>query len=439
MRANSIRLRLLWRLVPVVAACCFLAAGFVYFGTRAELRDALNAQSDILALTIAGLEGDTISREAFGEGLERYAGDYLVRVWDADNTLIVDSNTALQGLVEGISLATAPTDLGADWETREYVLNSGETVLIARFKQEADELVLQVAVTSLVPMTLALLGAVLTATFLVRQGLTPLTSLSEELTQRSAIDLRKLSTKSATDELAPIIYELNSLFERIETSLKRERRFVDDAAHELRTPLSVIKAQCQAIDAEGLDEDTQKRLAHIVQGVDRMASLSSQLLDQARAEQSSQRTENTSLDQVLEDVVEELRSEAMRRDVTVEVFCKARPAIACEVEDMRVILRNILENALKFSGTPGLVHVRLTGRYITVEDNGAGIPEIHREQVFDRFFQVNKASAGATVSGTGLGLSIVQSIAARNGIRVVAEQSDVLSGACFRLVWSGAG
>ncbi len=436
MRANSIRQRLIWRLVPVVAVCCFFAAGFVYFGARAELRDALNAQSDILALTIAGLEGDTISRASFGAGLERYAEDYLIRVWDAQGHLLVDSNAALQGVVDGFEPGSVPSIPGADWDTREYVLNSGEVVLISRLKQEADELVLQVAVTSMVPLALALLGAIVTAAILVRQGLTPLTLLSRELTHRSAVDLRRLPDQDAPDELRPILVEMNSLFERLETSLKRERRFIDDAAHEFRTPLSIIKAQCQAIDLDNLDAEARKRLKNIIQGVDRMAALSSQLLDQARADQSESATDEVNVARVLTDLIAELTPDARRHDVTIRSFLDANPVLTCPAEDLRIVLRNILENALKFSGAPGHVHVRLTETFLTIEDNGRGIPDALREHVFDRFFQVDRAPDEPARGGAGLGLSIVQSIAQRNGLTVMVEQSQTLSGACFRLGWS---
>lgn len=435
MRTDSIRQRLLRRLVPVVAVCCFIAASLVYFGTRAELRDALDAQSDILALTIAGLEGDTISRTSFGKGLERYAEDYLIRVWDAQGELLVDSNIALQSIVEEAKLETAPTALGTEWNIREYVLNSGEVVLIARLKQEADELVLQVAFTSMMPMALALLGAILTATVLVRQGLTPLTSLSRELTQRSASDLRQLPMKNAPAELEPIIREMNALLARIEKSLKRERTFVDDAAHELRTPMSIIKAQCQAIDLDGVDKETRQRLENIIQGVDRMAALSSQLLDQARAEQTEVRTEEVHIATVLSDLAAEMMPEAQRLGVEVGVFAKANPIFVGSVQDLRTILRNMLENALKFSGTPGVVRVTLTDRCVTIEDNGPGIPDALRKQVFDRFFQVDKAASQSRIHGVGLGLSIAQTIADRNGLTIAAEESRTLHGACFRLEW----
>lgn len=431
MRVSSIRQRLLWRLVPVVAICCFLAAGFVYFGTRAELRDALNAQSDILALAIAGLEGETISRASFGDGLERYGQDYLIRVWDADGTLLVDSNADLRGLLDTAALEPASPTLDEGWDIREYTLGSGERVLIARLEQEADELVLQVAFTSLAPMALALLGAILTATVLVRQGLTPLTSLSRELTQRSASDLRQLPVSDAPDELEPIVGEMNALLARIETSLKRERRFVDDAAHELRTPLSIIKAQCQAIDLDTLDSRTRTRLENIMQGVDRMAALSSQLLDQARAEQTESTQKNIYLAPLVAEICTTFAPEAEARGVTIEVIRMANPVYVGSAEDLRTILRNILENALKFAGTPGRVHVTLSETSVMIEDNGPSVPEPLRDQIFDRFFQINKTGGG----GAGLGLSIVNAIAERSGLTVAVRDSEDLKGACFRVAW----
>ena len=420
MRVSSIRQRLLWRLVPVVAICCFLAAGLVYFGTRAELRDALNAQSDILALTIAGLEGETISRASFGEGLERYGQDYLIRVWDADGTLLVDSHADLYGLLDSTALEPAPSTLDEGWDIREYVLGSGERILIARLKQEAEELVLQVAFTSLVPMALALLGAILTATVLVRQGLTPLTSLSRELTQRSASDLRQLPAADAPDELEPIIGEMNALLARIETSFKRERRFVDDAAHELRTPLSIIKAQCQAIDFDNLDASTRTRLENITQGVDRMAALSSQLLDQARAEQSASPAQDVEIAPLVAEICATLAPEAKARGATLEVITKAKPVYVGSTEDLRTIVRNILENALKFAGSPGRVQLTLSEICVMIEDNGPGVPEDLRDQIFDRFFQLNKAGG----QGAGLGLSIVNAIAERSGLTVTVHDSE---------------
>ncbi|MEM8576846.1 MAG: HAMP domain-containing sensor histidine kinase [Pseudomonadota bacterium] len=345
--------------------------------------------------------------------------------------MLVDSYADLHGLLGSDTLAPAPAMPGDGWDIREYTLGSGERVLIARLEQEADELVLQVAVTSLVPMTLALLGAILTATLLVRQGLTPLTSLSRELTQRSATDLRQLPSADAPDELEPIIGEMNALLARIETSLKRERRFVDDAAHELRTPLSIIKAQCQAIDLDALDAGTRTRLENISHGVDRMAALSRQLLDQARAEQAERPAQDIQIAPFVADICATLAPEAEARGVTLEVVENAKPVRAGAPEDLRTVLLNIVENALKCAGSPGHVRITLSSTSVMIEDTGPGVPGALRDQIFDRFFQANKTSGG----GAGLGLSIVKAIAERSGLVVTVQDSESLKGACFRVAW----
>ena len=125
-----------------------------------------------------------------------------------------------------------------------------------------------------------------------------------------------------------------------------------------------------------------------------------------------------------------------KNGVQIELKTQANPTFMGSPQDLRTVLRNILENALKFSGRPGLVRVTLTDRFLTVEDNGSGIPDALRCQVFERFFQAEKAAGRANGQGAGLGLSIVQSIAKRNRFSVTAEQSETLSGACFRVVWT---
>ena len=432
MRSSYIRGRLLWRFVTVVAVCCFLAAGFVYFGTRAELRDALNAQSDILALTIAGLEGDTISRNSFGKGLERYAEDYLIRVWDAKGQLVVDSNTALRLIVEGAALAPAPSNLGADWETREYVLSSGEVVLIARLKQETDQLVLQLAFTSMVPITLALLGAVLTATVLVRQGLPPLTSLSQELTQRSAEDLRQLPVKDAPGELEPIIREMNGLLKRIETSLKRERTFVDDAAHELRTPLNGIIGSIHLVRDELCDsrEEEMDFLEQANKAALHLLSVIEDILNIAKIEAGTLDVNITSVDlrHVLQDVLEIEGSQFQRKGLRL-VRPELSEPIIIPVDHSRFkqVLLNVLSNAIKFTDngaiaitvttdetpedlepTPGELYLPSEPWVkITIQDSGIGIDPQNLSKLFKPFVMID-GSHTRPYEGTGLGLAISQ-------------------------------
>lgn len=429
----SIRSRIQWRLIPLVLLCWVAASGLVYFGTRAELRDALNAQTDLMAIVIARMQSDELDPTGLGEGLERYQDDYLIRVWTAEGQLLFDSQTNLPDGSMAFPRAVKPTVLGPEWRQTEYMMQSGARVLIARLKEETNELVWQVALTSLLPLALAFLGSVVAVLLFVRDGLKPLTQLSDDLTERSAADLRDLPSQDQAQELQPIVTSLNGLFSRIRGFVARERQFVDDAAHELRTPLTVIKAQCQAIDPDALDTETKERLTSIVLGVDRITSLSNQLLDQARAEQAVVSQESVKVAPLLRSVVADLMADADTAEVEVVLECEVEPEIICLPEDLRVILRNLIENAIKYSSRPGEVVITLTGAFIKVEDNGSGIPLHLRDKVFDRFFQMPVDAPSSVGTGAGLGLSIVRALASRNGLKVSVADGVALTGAMFQV------
>lgn len=428
---TSIRSRIQGRLIPLVLLCWITASGLVYFGTRAELRDALNAQSDLMAIVIARMQSDELDPSGFGEGLERYEDDYLIRVWSAQGELLFDSQTLLPDGRMAFPRAEKPTALGPDWRQTEYMTRSGARVLIARLKEETNELVWQVALTSLLPLALAFFGSVAAVLLFVRDGLRPLTRLSHDLMERSADDLRDLPSQDQAQELQPIVTSLNGLFTRIRGFVARERQFVDDAAHELRTPLTVIKAQCQAIDPDALDAETKARLDNIVLGVDRMANLSNQLLGQARAEQEAAPAQRIKVAPLLRGVVADLLTEADQAEVELALNCEVEPEATCLPEDLSAIVRNLIENAIKYSSRPGEVLITLTATSIRVEDNGRGVPEHLSDKVFDRFFQVPNASPPTT--GAGLGLSIVQALARRNGMTVSVTKSPALAGAMFEV------
>lgn len=433
MRKNSIRSRIQWRLIPLILSCWVGASALVYFGTRAELRDALNAQTDIMAITLAKIQSDEIDPADFGKELKHYGDDYLIRIWSSNGEFLFDSQTTLLDGSSAFPRSAKPVTLGSEWRQSEYHTQSGGRILIARLKQESNELVLQVALTSLLPLALAFLGSILAVLFFVRNGLRPLTQLSEDLTNRSAAELKDLPDQDQAEELQPIVTSLNGLFDRIRGFLARERRFVDDAAHELRTPLTVIKAQCQAIDPATLDAEAKERLDSVVEGVDRITQLSARLLDQARAEQPASKMSSVKVAPLLRSVLADLMLEAEDAGVAVELACTDEPIIQCVADDLRVILRNLVENAIKFSSDPGKVFITLKTDNLLVEDNGPGIPEDQRLHIFDRFFQLPETETAPTKNGAGLGLSIVNSLSQRNGILVSVTDSSELGGASFRL------
>lgn len=433
MRSHTILGRLQRRLLQMFLGLMAVTITGLYFITHAELSDAFRSQMYQMTVTVAGLIDDdvAIDFETVRDVVEEH-DDYLIA--------IVEKGEIVEQSFDGVdipaTLAIGEHVLklnGIDWRLL-VTENTSRTkrFIIGRMENEVDELIWQTVVVAIVPTGIVFAIAVFVMVSLLRNGLSPLTVLSGALGRRSPDRLDHLDAESQPEELRPIVSSLNGLFDRISYFLRRERRFIDDAAHELRTPLTVIKAQCQAINPEGLSEETKKRLANIVDGIDRANDLSNKLLHQARAEQPAGDKSSVPLEAVLQKVIIEIDQMAVRSEVELELQAEPGCTVCVVAEDIEQILRNLVENAVRYSARPGKVVVTCSDEnfvvLVTVEDDGSGVPEEHRNRIFERFWRAD-ASKG---EGTGLGLSIVKSLADRNGIAVAVEKSR-LGGAMFAL------
>lgn len=231
----------------------------------------------------------------------------------------------------------------------------------------------------------------------------------------------------APQEVRPLLDALNQLLTRVRSALQRERTFTADAAHELRTPLAAIRTTAQVLgDATG-PEDIKSSVQDLLEGVDRSSRVVDQLLLMARMD-SRHPGEMSEVD--LEPVVlgeyEAQRRYAQVRGVALEI--DVRPTrVRGNADRLRILLRNLVDNALRYTPTGGTVRVACgpgsAGPEMTVSDSGVGIPVEVRDRVFERFFRV----IGNDATGSGLGLSIVQRIAEDHGARI--EMRDGLAGA----------
>ncbi len=254
----------------------------------------------------------------------------------------------------------------------------------------------------------------------VGRGLRPLLQLRNEVTRRSSLDLSPLPEHHVVAEVRPLIHSFNGLMARLDESLILKRRFIADAAHQLRTPLAGLKAQAEL--AQLLDNPVEIRysLQQISRAADHAAHLANQLLLLARAEPGAQ------------DTMAELDLAALARDVTaywVQDALQKKIDLGFESAEggfpvtgnallLGELLNNLIDNALRYTQSGGQVTVRI-GRNkekinLEVEDNGPGIASSERERVFERFYRV----LGTNQKGCGLGLSIVREVADRHHAEV---------------------
>ncbi|MEW5290347.1 quorum sensing histidine kinase QseC [Erwinia papayae] len=290
-------------------------------------------------------------------------------------------------------------------------------VVVGQEWEYRDDMTRDIVQTSLIPWLIALPLMILLLLWLITCELKPLKKITQQLRQRSPDDDSPLIEKRVPQEVRPLMEELNALFARIGEMLVRERRFTSDAAHELRSPLAALKVQTEvaqlAHDDAGLRHHA---LSQLDEGIDRAARLVDQLLTLSRLESGEQ------LDQQPVDLA------LLLQQSVVEQYQKARAAgveIMLSAPDVPVIrpgnalllsllIRNLLDNAIRYSQTGSRVELKLTHNGMMVMDDGQGVSEEALPRIGERFWR----PPGQEKNGSGLGLSIVSQVARLHGMRV---------------------
>lgn len=269
-------------------------------------------------------------------------------------------------------------------------------------------------------------------------GLTPLARSRREIARRAPGDLRPLNMAGVPEELKPFIAEINILFERISEAFTAQQNFVGYAAHELRSPLTALRLQVQGLQRATSDETRQVATDRVIAGIDRATRLIDQILMLAREEASGASPERTNLPGIARMAVSDVLPLARVHKTDLGAKLPEEDSdnafdMNGDAEALRVMLRNLLENAVKYSPESGIVNLLLWREadrlILTIEDNGPGIAADERELVFERF----RRGSAQTSPGSGLGLSIVKAIADRHQISITLGHSKALGGLAVSL------
>jgi two-component system sensor histidine kinase TctE len=256
--------------------------------------------------------------------------------------------------------------------------------------------------------------AVILVWFGLSQGLRPLTRLRERIESRREADLSPIAAGRVPEELQPLTDAFNSMLARMQHNMEAQRRFISDAAHQMRTPLAGLKMQAQLAIRENDPTALRYALQNISGGVDRASHLVNQLLALARAEaseHSEQALTPLDLDHLLHEIVETWVTRAREKRIDLG-FEPAGPVhILGNVFLLREMINNLLDNALRYTAFEGCITARVIAQgdfvLLEIEDNGIGIADSEAHKVFDRFYRVEDTG----VEGSGLGLAIVREIA----------------------------
>jgi two-component system sensor histidine kinase QseC len=437
-RHYSIRRRLLFSLLGATALLWLVALVSTYFDTRHELDELLDAhlaQSASLLLAQVGHDAEDIEIDQVPQ-LHRYSRHVAFQVWYRGRKLVLHSagapNTPLSSQQEGFSnriIKNRNWRVFSSWDSRSRYL-----VQVAEQREARDHLAGTVVGNMLMPMLimLPLLGALIW--FGISRGLRPLSEISNEVAQRQPESLAPMELQAVPDEVAPLVQDLNRLFERVSESLDKERRFTADAAHELRTPLAAIKTQAQVAQAASKDAGRQQALASVVEGCDRAARLVEQLLTLARLEpESFKARESCDLRSITREVIAELAPKAVSKNIELQLVAEQEAIMQGDTALLGILVRNLADNAVRYSPGNSAVQIRIrsSGEIIelSVCDQGPGIPEAEKARIWDRFYRV----LGSGETGSGLGLSIVKQIADLHHAEVETASGENGKGLCVNV------
>jgi two-component system OmpR family sensor kinase len=403
---RSLRGRLFIGLTAMVAVTCAASGLFAFryaFDEAIEMQDATLIQ--VAALAIDGRFGSPMTPVSPDNGI------------DAENRLVIEelgkrangpSGGPLNTFDDGLRDVTRGHER---WRVLIRTRADGSRVMVGQPTSVRDEIATASALHTIVPIALLIPFMLLLIALLVRQALRPVAVIAGKLDARRADDLNELALGDVPLELQPFTASINRLLRRIRAMVERQRRFMADAAHELRTPVTALTLQAENLNQTELSQESAARLDALKQGARRTKLLLDQLLTLARQDfDPAGPAATANLDRCARDVVAALLPEAMEKGVDLG-FDEIQPCrVAAEPLMIQILVRNIVDNALRHTPRGGKIDVSVhrdnEGAIIAIEDTGSGIPPKDIDRIFEPFFRGSRHLG----DGSGLGLSIVKRI-----------------------------
>lgn len=449
---GSLGARLLLFIGAAIVLTALLQGVLAYRNALAQTDTLFDYQMQQTAFALrAGLPVDARGRPQ-GTPPEDENNEFIVQVWTNEGLRIFESafGTALPQMAV-LGFADVPAR-GTMYRVFSLQTRS-QVIQVAQDMHVRTALAREAALRSLWPIALLAPLLALAVWWVVRRSLAPVQRVRRELAMRQPQDLAPVPVAGLPEEMQPLVREFNALLQRVDQAFEAQQHFVADAAHELRSPLAALQLQLQALQRAPGPAERELAQQRLAAGIERAKHLVEQLLALARQEAREAPTPAQAaagqgagaglvdLRALAEQVLAETAVMAQARQLDVGLSeapqLQHSFAVAADPQAMATLLRNLLDNAIKYVPAGGRVDVGWSqdaqGRALVVEDSGPGIAEHERERVVQRF--VRGHDAGGMAGGSGLGLAIVQSIARSAGAQLLLDASPSLGGLRVRILW----
>lgn len=298
------------------------------------------------------------------------------------------------------------------------------TIAVGQELEFRDDAALELVEETLLPWLVGLSVLLLAVIWMVSRELRPLRRIADELSERDSDNLHPLSLSGQASEILPLIKAINTQFSRIEQMLQRERGFISDSAHELRSPLTALKVQLEV--AQLADDDAAARhqaLQKLNQGIDRSTRLVEQLLALSRLDSAAAAANDEPLDwpALVNAAVNEQLPAAEEKKINIKTSTDGSTPTTCGQPLLwALLLRNLLDNAVRYSPEEAQISIELKDETLSVTNSNTVVAAEYLPRLKERFFR----PAGQKSTGSGLGLSIVERIAELHRCRVALTNDD---------------
>lgn len=433
MRRNTLTSSLFYRIAPTILVTICLIGVLAFKGATREINHVYDAQlissANMLWLVVEDemripterfrrirkIDLSISNQKALNEFAAAYADSRMFRVWQGNKLAMISDKAPTVGIPQQESgLSDVKDDDGSRWRVYSLTIpktnitvEAGEKIRLRKSLVENILLTLAAPLALLVPIVAWLLWAGISS------GLGTVRALIAQIRSRTPDDLSPLILADMPRDLSPLVLSINQLLQKLDYSFNTEKRFAENAAHHLRTPLATLKLQMQLLEQSRDIKEQATLMNDLRASIERASRLVGQLLTSTRVSHQPMVRMPMPFKRCVVAIIEELAPLAAQKSIALSFDGSDDLVVMADETLLRLLIGNIIENAIKYTPEGGAVSITLGGDETTVlcavEDAGPGIPEEERALVFQRFYRVGTPKA----QGTGLGLAIVAEIAAR--------------------------
>lgn len=428
--SDSVQSRLSITLSLAILIVALLAGAFAFISALDEAHEMQDESLRQVAL-LFDRQHMTLGYPAAGQVVGDDEDSRITVQYLADSSKAVGTDDASIPLPFPLTLADGLVTLniaGENYRVLVSTTSAGERIAVAQEADVRDKEARESAWRSVLPFLILFPVLLLVVGDLVRKLFRPIATLSAEIDQRDQQALHAIDEQHLPNEIRPFVVAINRLLRRVAQAMEAQRRFIADAAHELRSPMTALSLQAERLAATPMSAVTRQNFLPLAQGIERSRKLIEQLLALAAAQSIAQRAEAAvSVHAVFRRVLEDLLPLADDKGIDIGVESVEDVQVVINELDLFILIKNVVDNAIRYTPAGGRVDLSVErteqGALIEIKDSGPGIRAEEQALVFDPFYR----SLGTGEAGSGLGLSIVSAIASRNDASVTLNYIDELS------------